>query len=95
MQGDRIVRYGQVIGAAAVPIAAGSWVREEMVSLPEAPPGPGTTAWTGSELIGWGGGCCGDAWSGGSAYDPATDAWRTLARTPLAPGVSAQLPAFP
>jgi hypothetical protein len=54
-------------------------------SLPKAPPGPGITAWTGSELIGWGGGCCGDAWSGGSAYDPANDAWRTLARTPLAP----------
>jgi len=37
-KGDPIIRYGQVIGAAAVAIAAGSWVREEMVSLPEAPP---------------------------------------------------------
>jgi hypothetical protein len=58
-------------------------------SLPEAPPGPGFTAWTGSELIGWGGGCCDEAWSGGSAYDPANDAWRTLARTPLAPSQGA------
>ena len=36
-------------------------------------------------MIGWGGGCCGDAWSGGSAYDPAAKSWRTLARSPLAP----------
>jgi hypothetical protein len=54
-------------------------------SLPQAPTGHGITVWTGRELIGWGGGCCGDAWSGGSAYEPATDAWRTLARSPLAP----------
>jgi galactarate dehydratase len=37
-KGDPIVRYGQVIGTAAVAIAAGSWVREEMVNLPQAPP---------------------------------------------------------
>jgi hypothetical protein len=54
-------------------------------SLPDAPTGQGITVWTGRELIGWGGGCCGDAWSDGSAYDPATDSWRTVARSPLAP----------
>jgi hypothetical protein len=54
-------------------------------SLPQPPTGQGITAWTGRELIGWGGGCCGDAWSDGSAYDPASDSWRTLARSPLAP----------
>jgi hypothetical protein len=53
--------------------------------LPKAPTGEGIAAWTGRELIGWGGGCCGDAWDGGSAYDPAANSWRTLSRSPLAP----------
>jgi hypothetical protein len=35
-------------------------------------------------MIGWGGGCCGDAWADGAAYDPATNSWRTLASSPLA-----------
>jgi hypothetical protein len=53
--------------------------------LPQPPTGEGIALWTGRELIGWGGGCCGDAWSGGSAYDPVSNTWRTLARSPLAP----------
>ncbi len=36
-QGEAIVRYGAVIGHAARPIARGAWVREEMVTMPEAP----------------------------------------------------------
>ena len=32
--------------------------------------------WTGRELIGWGGGCCGDAFTDGSAYNPGTNRWR-------------------
>ncbi len=47
--------------------------------------GGGIVVWTGREAIGWGGGCCGDAWGNGSAYDPSTDTYRDLARTPLAP----------
>jgi galactarate dehydratase len=35
--GQRIVRYGEVIGYAARDIAVGSWVREELVTLPAAP----------------------------------------------------------
>jgi galactarate dehydratase len=35
--GDPIIRYGQVIGFAARPIAPGSWVREDVVELPKAP----------------------------------------------------------
>jgi N-acetylneuraminic acid mutarotase len=55
--------------------------------LPPAPGGAGLVVWTGSEMIGWGGGCCGDANSGGAAaYSPATNTWRKLARSPLAPG---------
>ena len=37
-RGEPVLRYGQVIGAANKPIRAGSWVREELVDLPEAPP---------------------------------------------------------
>jgi galactarate dehydratase len=36
-QGDPIVRYGHVIGLAARAIPAGSWVREDLVELPDAP----------------------------------------------------------
>ena len=53
--------------------------------LPQAPTGEGIAVWTGRELIGWGGGCCGDAWAGGSAYNAQTGSWRTLARSPLVP----------
>jgi N-acetylneuraminic acid mutarotase len=46
--------------------------------------GHGLVVWTGRELIGWGGGCCGDAFSDGVAFNPATNRWRALAPTPLA-----------
>jgi len=36
-------------------------------------------------MIGWGGGCCGDAFSDGAAYNPVTNTQRKLARSPLAP----------
>ena len=45
--------------------------------------GAGLVAWTGREMIGWGGGCCGDAFDDGAAYNPTTNTWRTLARSPL------------
>src|SRR5262249_19015391 len=35
--GQRIVRYGEVIGFAARDIPGGSWVREDLVTLPAAP----------------------------------------------------------
>ena len=53
--------------------------------LPDAPTGHGFAVWTGRELIGWGGGCCGDAGADGSAYEPMTNRWRKLPRAPLAP----------
>jgi N-acetylneuraminic acid mutarotase len=58
--------------------AAGSWRR-----LPTAPAGGGLVVWTGREMIGWGGGCCGDASNDGAAYTPGTDSWRRLAPSPL------------
>jgi N-acetylneuraminic acid mutarotase len=45
----------------------------------------GIVVWTGRELLGWGGGCCGDASAEGAAYNPAARTRRTLARSPLAP----------
>lgn len=36
--GQPVVRYGQNIGTALRPIAAGQWIREDMLSLPVAPP---------------------------------------------------------
>ncbi len=36
--GEPIVRYGQVIGLALKPIRAGSWIREDVLDLPMAPP---------------------------------------------------------
>ena len=47
--------------------------------------GGGLVVWTGREAIGWGGGCCGDAFGNGLAYNPATDTYRQLAPSPLAP----------
>src|SRR4051794_34150111 len=36
--GDPVLRYGQAIGLANRDILAGSWVREEMLEMPDAPP---------------------------------------------------------
>ena len=36
--GEPVVRYGQTIGLANRAIAAGSWVREELLDMPAAPP---------------------------------------------------------
>jgi galactarate dehydratase len=36
--GEPVVRYGQAIGYANRSIAAGSWVREDLLDLPEPPP---------------------------------------------------------
>jgi hypothetical protein len=47
--------------------------------------GGGLVVRTGREAIGWGGGCCGDAWGNGLAYELATDTYRELAPSPLAP----------
>ena len=51
--------------------------------LPDPPTRHGIVAWTGRELIGWGGGCCGDVSDDGSAYNPVTNTWRKLAPAPV------------
>src|SRR6185312_4774119 len=35
---EPILRYGQTIGYANRPIAAGSWIREELIDMPAPPP---------------------------------------------------------
>ena len=35
--GEKIIRYGEIIGFANKPIAAGEWVEESKISLPKAP----------------------------------------------------------
>jgi hypothetical protein len=69
-------------GAEAFNPATRSW-RHLKASVPG-----GIIVWTGREAIGWGGGCCGDAWSGGAAYTPQTDTFRRLPHGPLAPSQS-------
>jgi len=54
-------------------------------SLPKSVVPDGIVVWTSREMIGWGGGCCGDASSEGAAYNPATNTRRKLAGSPLAP----------
>jgi len=80
--GHEVVLWG--CSPVALDPATGRWRR-----LPKPPTGEGFAVWAGHELIGWGGGCCGDAWDAGSAYDPATNTWRTIARAPLAPSQGA------
>src|SRR5206468_3189268 len=36
-EGEAIRRYGEVIGRAAAPIVRGSWVKESLVQMPDAP----------------------------------------------------------
>jgi hypothetical protein len=66
-------------GSEALNPASKTWRR-----LKQSLPG-GIIVWTGREAVGWGGGCCGDAWSNGAAYNPRNDAFRKLPRGPLAP----------
>jgi N-acetylneuraminic acid mutarotase len=76
--GTAMLVWGFQIGVAYTP-ATNRWR-----TLPASPmPGAGLVVWTGRELIGWGGGCCGEAWSNGAAFDPARNRWRTLAPSPL------------
>ncbi|MBV9563748.1 MAG: galactarate dehydratase [Bradyrhizobium sp.] len=37
-EGEPIIRYGEVIGTAAMPLQAGDWVDEARIVMPEAPP---------------------------------------------------------
>jgi N-acetylneuraminic acid mutarotase len=71
------------LGSYALDLQTSRWRR-----LPGYGGFGGVLAWTGRELIAWGGGCCGEASSAGFAYSPTTNRWRRLARSPLAPSQS-------
>jgi hypothetical protein len=45
--------------------------------------GPSVVVWTGTQMIGWGGGCCGGVDSDGAAYTEATTSWKKLPPSPL------------
>lgn len=78
--GRQVLVWGDV--TAALTPATGAWT-----PIPR-PPGAvtrGIVAWTGRDLVGWGGGCCGDDLRDGWAYRPATGAWRRLPPAPLPP----------
>ena len=44
----------------------------------------GGSIWTGRQVLGWGGGCCGSVEAEGTAYTPATDTSERLPKGPLA-----------
>jgi hypothetical protein len=74
--GKQMLVFGAFQSVAFTP-ATNTWHE-----LRKSVPG-GIVVWTGREAIGWGGGCCGDAQSNGSAYNPATGIYRNLPRSPL------------
>jgi N-acetylneuraminic acid mutarotase len=76
--GRELLAFGAFHSVAYNP-ATNSW-RELQKSI-----NLGFVAWTGREAIGWGGGCCGDVQSNGTAYNPETNAYRNLPPSPLAP----------
>jgi hypothetical protein len=81
--GKELLLFGQGMRAAYAP-STGHWRRLPGSRLLSVHDGFGLTVWTGRELIGWGGGCCGDAFDDGVAYNPRTNVWRPLPRSPLA-----------
>ncbi|MGI8808681.1 MAG: Kelch repeat-containing protein [Acidimicrobiales bacterium] len=67
-------------GAAYTP-AADAW--RKLPSSPLSARAPAVTAWTGKEMIAWGGVAAEGVLADGAAYDPARDRWRPLAPGPL------------
>jgi hypothetical protein len=60
--------------------SASGW--QPMAAAPIVPRGQAASAWTGTELIIWGGRTIDGELADGAAYDPATDTWRTIAAAP-------------
>ena len=81
MPSGKVEEAGMTAAAAAYDPATNRWRK-----LPP-PPGAGRSlhavAWTGTELIVWGGRRPGDYGADGAAYDPAADAWRPLPAAPI------------
>lgn len=73
-------------GAALEPVA-GTW--RGLPAAPLSPRGSPAAAWTGQELVVWGGEGRQGLLADGARYDPNTDRWRQLAIAPLSPRAAA------
>jgi hypothetical protein len=80
--GKEMLVWGQGTRLAYNP-ATDKWRRLPGSRLLRIHDGFGAVAWSGREMFGWGGGCCGDSFSDGVAFDPASNTWRALPRAPL------------
>ncbi|MDQ3643323.1 MAG: hypothetical protein M3450_18115, partial [Actinomycetota bacterium] len=78
---------GAIDGSAG---ATGNW--EDIRPAPIAGRSPAALAWTGKEMVVWGGGTCKanpcqfdnvEPLGDGGAYTPSSDTWRTIATSPL------------
>jgi N-acetylneuraminic acid mutarotase len=63
--------------------AGDSW--RKLARSPLAARSPAATAWTGTEMVVWGGVSARAFFADGAAYDPAQNRWRPVSRSPLSP----------
>jgi hypothetical protein len=75
--GTEMLAFGMMDGA--LNLTTGRW---RPLAMGEA--GPSVYAWTGEQVLVWGGGCCGQFLSSGLAYDVARNVWQPLPAAPLA-----------
>jgi Galactose oxidase, central domain len=78
--GEELLLWG--ISNVAYDPAADTW--RHLPRPPAGAGGPSIVVWTGTQMIGWGGGCCDQQLAEGAAYTPATNSWRMLPPSPLA-----------
>jgi hypothetical protein len=84
--GDEAVWTGEEVLLWGVTNTAYNPAMNTWRKLPRPPAGwsgPSVIAWTGRQMIGWGGGCCGAVEASGAAYTPATNRWKLLPPAPL------------
>jgi N-acetylneuraminic acid mutarotase len=77
--GHELLTWG--ISNAAYDPSTDTW--RKLPSPPAGAGGPSVVVWTGTQMIGWGGGCCDQELADGAAYTPATNSWRMLPPSPL------------
>jgi N-acetylneuraminic acid mutarotase len=82
--GSRVVWTGSEMLAFGMMDAALNLATNRWRPLATGGGGPSVTVWTGSQVLMWGGGCCGDSTNTGSAYDLARNVWEPMPTAPLA-----------
>lgn len=85
--GDDIRRRTFLDDGAALDPGADSW--RGLARAPLSPRDVPATAWTGEELVVWGGEGRVSLLADGARYDPDTDRWRPMAPSPLSPRAAA------